>query len=76
MPTPINSVRTRVIDTSSGYVAQLSTDSMMWYDLPLAGFMQEVMDEPADTKYLATRVAMAAQQLPSMGRVIWQSDAS
>lgn len=79
MPAPINSPRTRVIDTAKGYVAQMSCDGLTWFDLPDPVLLSRdacIADEDrlADSKYYATRMAMAAQALPSVGKTVWMSD--
>lgn len=72
MPSPINSVRTRVIYTGSGYVAQMSACGMMWYDLPTA---MHAIEGGEDAFGLAEDIALAASQLPSTGKIVWTSDA-
>jgi hypothetical protein len=79
MPAPINSPRTRVIETATGYVSQMCCDGLTWFDLPdpvLLSRYANIADEDrlADQKYYATRMAMAAQETPSHGRVVWTSD--
>lgn len=80
MPAPINSPRTRVIETAKGYVAQMSCDSLTWFDLPDPVLLRRdacIADEDrlADAKYYATRMAMAAWALPASGKTVWLSDA-
>lgn len=70
MPSPINSVRTRVIDTGSGYVAQLSTDGLMWRDVECFG-----MGERFNAEAFAEHLSGFAGTLPSRGTVVWSSDA-
>lgn len=70
MPSPINSIKTRVIQTEEGFEAQATIDGLSWFNLPEPDGLMEL----GDYKYLAMRVAIRGNQIPVEGTVVWTSD--
>jgi hypothetical protein len=68
MPSPINSIRVRVVKARDGYYAQFTVGGLIWHNVD--GIPKE---EFGAAKYVAMRLYLDANALPAAGDVVWTS---